>query len=200
MGKIHKLPDDLANQIAAGEVVERPASVIKELVENSLDAGASQIAVDVREGGLALLRVVDDGCGIEPGELRVAFERHATSKVQAEDDLWRVRTLGFRGEALPSIAAAGDVELLTRVSGNDVGARIRLRHGEIVDEGSGAASPGTSFAVRGLFSAQPARLKFLRGAASESTQISSVVTHYAMAYPEVRFTLTVDGRRLGGTT
>ena len=183
-----------AAKIAAGEVIERPASVVKELVENSLDAGARQIAVDVREGGLALLRVADDGCGIDPGELRVAFERHATSKVQVEDDLWRVRTLGFRGEALPSIAAAGEVELLTRVAGNDVGARIRLRHGEIVDEGSGAASPGTSFSVRGLFSAQPARLKFLRGAASEATQISSVVTHYAMAYPEVRFTLTVDGR------
>ena len=134
-----------AAKIAAGEVIERPASVVKELIENSLDAGATQIAVEMREGGLALIRVADDGCGIEPGELRLAFERHATSKVAAEDDLWRIATLGFRGEALPSIAAAGEVELLTRVAGNDVGARIRLRDGEIADEGSGAASPGTVF-------------------------------------------------------
>ena len=183
-----------AAKIAAGEVIERPASVVKELIENSLDAGATQVTVEVREGGLALIRVVDDGCGIEPGELRLAFERHATSKVRAEDDLWRVATLGFRGEALPSIAAAGDVELLTRSDGNDVGARIRLRAGEIVEEGSGACPPGTTFTVRALFASQPARLKFLRGAGSESTQVSTVVMHYALAYPEVRFVLVVDGR------
>jgi len=183
-----------AAKIAAGEVIERPASVVKELVENSLDAGANQITVEVREGGLALIRVVDDGCGIDPGELRIAFERHATSKVRGEDDLWRVATLGFRGEALPSIAAAGDVELVTRVSGNDVGARVRLRGGAIVEEGSGATPPGTSFLVRSLFAAQPARLKFLRAPGGESTQVSTVITHYAMAYPEVRFTLSIDGR------
>jgi DNA mismatch repair protein MutL len=183
-----------AAKIAAGEVIERPASVVKELIENSLDAGATQLAVEVREGGLALVRVADDGCGIDPSELRLAFERHATSKVRAEEDLWRVATLGFRGEALPSIAAAGEVEVLTRVAGNDRGARIRLRAGEIVDEGSGAASPGTVFTVRALFSAQPARLKFLRGAGAEATQVSNVVMHYAMAYPEVRFTLVIDGR------
>ncbi len=183
-----------AAKIAAGEVIERPASVVKELIENSLDAGATQISVEVREGGLALIRVVDDGCGIDPSELRLAFERHATSKVRSEDDLWRVATLGFRGEALPSIAAAGDVEGLSRVAGNDVGGRIRLRGGEIVDEGSGASAPGTSFTVRALFVAQPARLKFLRAPASEAAQVSSAVTHYAMAYPEVRFTLVIDGR------
>jgi DNA mismatch repair protein MutL len=183
-----------AAKIAAGEVIERPASVVKELIENSLDAGATQVAVEVREGGLALIRVADDGCGIDPSELRLAFERHATSKVRAEEDLWRVATLGFRGEALPSIASAGEVEVLTRVAGNDRGARIRLRAGEIVDEGSGAASPGTVFTVRALFSAQPARLKFLRGAGAEATQVSGVVMHYAMAYPEVRFTLVIDGR------
>ena len=183
-----------AAKIAAGEVIERPASVVKELVENALDAGATRVAVEIREGGLALIRVADNGCGIEPGELRLAFERHATSKVASEDDLWRVSTLGFRGEALPSIAAAGEVELLTRVQGNDVGARIRLRDGEISDEGAGAASPGTTFSVRRLFSTQQPRLRFLRSPASESTQVSSVVVHYAMAYPEVRFELTVDGR------
>ncbi|MBI5283595.1 MAG: DNA mismatch repair endonuclease MutL [Chloroflexi bacterium] len=183
-----------AAKIAAGEVIERPASVVKELIENSLDAGATRISVEIREGGLALIRVADDGCSIEPGELRLAFERHATSKVAAEEDLWRIATLGFRGEALPSIAAAGEVELLARVAGNDVGARIRLRDGEIIEEGSGATAPGTTFTVRRLFSSQPARLKFLRAPGSESTQVSSVLVHYAMAYPEVRFELVVDGK------
>ena len=185
-----------AAKIAAGEVIERPASVIKELIENSLDAGATQISVEIREGGLALIRVADNGCGIEPGELRLAFERHATSKVAAEEDLWRIATLGFRGEALPSIAAAGDVELLSRVAGNDVGARIRLRDGEIAEEGSGAAAPGTVFSVRRLFSSQPARLKFLRAPGSETTQAAAVVTHYAMAYPEVRFEFVADARTM----
>ena len=183
-----------AAKIAAGEVIERPASVVKELLENSLDAGATLISVEVREGGLALIRVADNGRGIEPGELRLAFERHATSKVAAEEDLWRIATLGFRGEALPSIAAAGEVELISRVTGNDVGARIRLRDGEVADEGSGAASPGTVFSVRRLFSSQPARLKFVRSPGSESTQVTSVISHYAMAYPEVRFDLVIDGR------
>lgn len=183
-----------AAKIAAGEVIERPASIVKELIENSLDAGAQHIAVEIREGGLALIRVADDGCGIEPGELRLAFERHATSKVAAEDDLWRIATLGFRGEALPSIAAAGEVELLSRIDGNDVGARIKLRDGEVAEEGSGATAPGTTFTVRRLFASQPARLKFLRTPGGESTQAASVITHYAMAYPEVRFELLVDGR------
>ncbi|MEX2245925.1 MAG: DNA mismatch repair endonuclease MutL [Dehalococcoidia bacterium] len=183
-----------AAKIAAGEVIERPASVVKELVENALDAGARHIAVEVREGGLALIRVADDGCGITPGELRLAFERHATSKVACEEDLWRVATLGFRGEALPSIAAAGEVELLTRVDGNDVGARALLRDGAVVEEGAGATPPGTVFTVRRLFGAQPARLKFLRSPGAEATQVASVISHYAMAYPEVRFELVSDAR------
>jgi DNA mismatch repair protein MutL len=183
-----------AAKIAAGEVIERPASVVKELIENSLDAGASQVSVEIREGGLALIRVADDGSGIDPDELRLAFERHATSKVAGEDDLWRIATLGFRGEALPSIAAAGEVELLTRVAGNEVGARVKLRDGSIIEEGSGAASPGTVFTVRRLFSSQPARLKFVRSPGGEATQVSSAVMHFALAYPEVRFTLVVDGR------
>jgi DNA mismatch repair protein MutL len=183
-----------AAKIAAGEVIERPASVVKELIENSLDAGARRIAVEIREGGLTLIRVADDGCGIEPGELRLAFERHATSKVASEEDLWRVATLGFRGDALPSSAAGGEVDLITRTGANDVGARVKLRDGEVVEEGAGATAPGTTFTVRRLFGAQPARLKFVRAPGSESTQVSSVVVHYAMAYPEVRFELTVDGR------
>jgi DNA mismatch repair protein MutL len=189
-----------AAKIAAGEVIERPASVVKELIENSLDAGATSIAVEIREGGLALIRIADNGCGIEPGELRMAFERHATSKVQSEDDLWRIGTLGFRGEALPSIAAAAEVEVLTRIAGNDVGARIKLKLGEIADEGAGATPPGTVFTARRLFGAQPARLKFLRSPASESSQVTAVITHYAMAYPEVRFELVVDAKTVLQTT
>jgi DNA mismatch repair protein MutL len=189
-----------AAKIAAGEVIERPASVVKELVENSLDARARRVAVEIREGGLALIRVADDGVGIEPGELRLAFERHATSKVAAEEDLWRVATFGFRGEALPSIAAAGDIELLTRVAGNDVGSRLRIRNGEVVEEGSGAAATGTVFTVRQLFAAQPARLKFLRAPASEARQVSIVVTHYALAHPNVRFEFVVDGKTALQTT
>ncbi|MBI2723522.1 MAG: DNA mismatch repair endonuclease MutL [Chloroflexi bacterium] len=185
-----------AAKIAAGEVIERPASIVKELVENALDAGATRVAVEVREGGLSLIRVADNGCGIEPGEVRMAFERHATSKVAAEDDLWRIATLGFRGEALPSIAAAGDVELLTRTAGNDVAARLRIQAGSIVDEGAGAGAPGTVFTVRRLFAAQPARLKFVRSAGSESTAASTVVQQYALAYPEVRFEFVADGREV----
>lgn len=183
-----------AARIAAGEVIERPASVVKELVENSLDAGANRITVEVRDGGLTLIRVVDDGCGIAGDELRLAFERHATSKLLSEDDLWRIETLGFRGEALPSIAAAADVEIVSRPAGCDEGRRLRFEAGSPVDEAPEAAPPGTSVAVRGLFRRQPARLKFVRSAATEAGQIAIVVSRYALAFPEVRFTLRIDGR------
>ncbi|MCH8025297.1 MAG: DNA mismatch repair endonuclease MutL [Chloroflexi bacterium] len=183
-----------AARIAAGEVIERPASVVKELVENALDAGARQITVETRQGGLAFLRVTDDGHGIEPDELSIAFERHATSKLRAEEELWRIETLGFRGEALPSIAAAADVEFVSRPAGAVVAGRIVLRDGEIERQGSAGAPPGTSITVQGLFRRQPARLKFMRSAAAEGGQIATVLTHYALAYPEVRFTLRADKR------
>ena len=183
-----------AARIAAGEVIERPASVVKELVENALDAGARQITVETRQGGIAFLRVTDDGCGIEPDELSIAFERHATSKLRSEEELWRIETLGFRGEALPSIAAAADVELVSRPAGALVAGRIVLRDGEIERQGSAGAPPGTSITVQGLFRRQPARLKFMRSAAAEGGQIATVLTHYALAYPEVRFTLRADKR------
>ncbi len=183
-----------ASRIAAGEVIERPASVVKELVENSLDAGATQITVDIRDGGLTSIRVVDDGCGIAGAELRLAFERHATSKLQAEADPWRIETLGFRGEALPSIAAAADVEITSRPSEQAEGRRLRFVAGEAVEEGPEASPPGTAVAVRALFRRQPARLKFLRSAASEAGHVGNVVSRYALAYPEVRFTLRADGR------
>lgn len=183
-----------AARIAAGEVIERPASVVKELVENSLDAGASRISIDVREGGLTLVRVVDNGCGIPGHELRLAFERHATSKLASEADLQRIETLGFRGEALPSIAAAADVEIVSRAPDSLEGRRLRFEAGEVVEEGPEASPPGTSVTVRGLFRRQPARLKFVRSPASENAQIATVVSRYALAYPEVGFILRVDGR------
>ena len=191
---IRVLSPQEAARIAAGEVIERPASVVKELIENALDAEARQITVETRQGGVAFLRVVDDGVGIPPEELRIAFERHATSKLQAEEELWRIATLGFRGEALPSIAAAADVSFISRPAGAMVAGRIVLRDGEVEHQGSAGAPPGTSITVERLFHQQPARRKFLRSPAAEGGQVATVVTHYALAYPEVRFTLRADGR------
>ena len=193
---IRVLSPNEAARIAAGEVIERPASIAKELIENALDAGARQITVEMRQGGSALLRVVDDGEGIPPDELRIAFERHATSKLRSEEELWRIATLGFRGEALPSIAAAADVELASRPAGALVAGRIVLRDGEVAHQGSAGAPPGTSVTVQGLFRRQPARLKFLRSPAAEGSQVAQVASHYALAYPEVRFSLRGDGRTL----
>lgn len=197
---IRVLSPQEAARIAAGEVIERPASIVKELVENALDAGATQITVETRQGGISFLRITDDGCGIEPDELRIAFERHATSKLSSEDEIWRIGTLGFRGEALPSIAAAADVELASRPAEALVAGRIVLRDGAIEHQGSAGAPPGTSVTVQNLFRRQPARLKFLRSPAAESTQIATVLTHYALAYPEVRFTLRADNRIVLQTT
>jgi DNA mismatch repair protein MutL len=191
---IRKLSPRVVGKIAAGEVVERPASVAKELVENSLDAGARQIAVAVGRGGLDLIRVSDDGRGIDSAELPLAFERYATSKLSSEGDLERVATLGFRGEALPSIAAVAAVEMASRPTDAAAGAFVRLEEGVVVDSGGEGMPAGTSVVVRRLFGRQPARLKFLRSPATEAAQIATVVSHYALAYPEVRFSLTVDGR------
>jgi DNA mismatch repair protein MutL len=191
---IRVLPPEVASRIAAGEVVERPASIVKELVENALDAGARRISVEASEGGVALIRVVDDGHGIEPDELALAFQRHATSKLRNDSDLEAITTLGFRGEALPSIAAVAEVDAVSRPSESPRAARVRLRYGDLVEQGAGGAPPGTSISVRNLFREQPARLKFLRTAGAEASQIASVVSHYALAYPEVAFSLRIDGR------
>src|SRR5579884_273831 len=185
---IRVLPPQVADAIAAGEVVERPASVVKELVENAIDAGARRIAVEVRGAGRTLIRVVDDGSGIPPQELRLAFQRHATSKVATLEDLTAITTLGFRGEALASVAAVSDLECRSR------GARIRLRAGEVREEGTAADLPGTSIEVRDLFANTPARLKFLKGEATETAACVRTVQAYALLYPEIRFELTVDGR------
>jgi len=196
MGKIQRLPDDLANQIAAGEVVERPASVIKELVENSLDAGARRIAVTVEFGGKKLIRVEDDGEGMEPEDARLAIERHATSKIRRSDDLARIATLGFRGEALPSIASVSHFVLRSRARGAAPGTEVRVNGGIIASVMEAGMPEGTSIEVADVFYNLPARRKFLKSDGAESAQVSRIVTQLALCYPEVGFTLTSSGRKV----
>jgi len=196
---IRVLPPTVAARIAAGEVIERPASVVKELVENALDSGARSIEVAISGGGIDRIRVTDDGCGIPPNELADAFERHATSKLTDEHDLFDVHTLGFRGEALAAIAAAGDVDFTTRPAAEGAAAVARTRDGRLDHLGSAGAAPGTSVEVRDLFAALPARRRFLRQAAAESRVVAQAVEAYALAYPEVAFRLVVDERRVLST-
>jgi DNA mismatch repair protein MutL len=191
---IRALDPKVVAQIAAGEVVERPASVVKELVENSLDAGSSQISVEVRGGGVGLIRVTDNGVGIPAGEAALAFDRYATSKVAKLEDLESIRSLGFRGEALPSIAAVAEVEMTTCAAGEKAGAYLSLQDGEVSGQGSRGRSRGTTVTVLNLFRKIPARLKFLKSAATENSHIADVVSQYALAFPEVKFSLLIDGR------
>ena len=193
---IHLLSQEIVARIAAGEVVERPVSAAKELIENSLDAQARQIEIEVQGGGIALLRVADDGAGIPGKEVEMAFQRYATSKISSADDLERIHSLGFRGEALASIAAVGDVTLVTRQAGDFGGTFMRVVNGEVKEKGQRGAPPGTTVTVKNLFRNIPARLKFLKSNAAEAGRISTLVSQYALAYPEVRFSLTVDGRRV----
>ena len=194
MGKIHQLPPDLANQIAAGEVVERPASVIKELVENSIDAGARRLSISVELGGKRLIQVEDDGEGMAPEDARLAIERHATSKIRRADDLERIATLGFRGEALPSIASVSHFALRTRARGADAGTEVRVNGGAVASVTEVGTPEGTTVHVADLFYNLPARRKFLKSDAAESAQVSRVVTQLALGYPEIGFTLTSSGR------
>lgn len=191
---IHILSDQLASQIAAGEVVERPASVVKELVENALDAGATTINVDVREGGQALIQVADDGSGIAADELQTAFMRHATSKLTSADDLEAIQTLGFRGEALAAIAAVSQLTAVTRTDQEEAGSRLVLDAGKTQRHDTVGAPRGTVIAVENLFFNLPARRKFLKSIATERRLIDEFVTRYAIAYPQVRFRLIHDGR------
>ncbi len=190
---IRQLPEEVAARIAAGEVIERPASVVKELVENALDAGARAIRIDVQGGGLALIRVSDDGCGIPPGELWLACQRHATSKLPA-DDLSTVRTLGFRGEALPSIAAVAELTIVSADDGGGIGRRIVLRDGRVISEAPAARIQGTTVTVRQLFANLPARLAAVERPQAESAQIGQTVRRLALTAPHVRFTLYVEDR------
>lgn len=197
---IRQLTPQVVARIAAGEVVERPVSVAKELIENALDAGASAIEVEVEEGGVGLLRVADDGAGIPAAELDMAVERHATSKIEFDADLEHVVTLGFRGEALASIASVADLTLVSRTADALGASYVHVVNGAITERGQRGAPPGTSVTVRRLFRDVPARLKFLKSNAAEATRISTLVSHLALAYPQVRFSLTVDGRRLFSST
>jgi DNA mismatch repair protein MutL len=192
---IRRLPPEVAGKIAAGEVVERPASVVKELVENSIDAGATNIAVEIREGGRRLIRVTDDGSGILAEEVRLAFARHATSKLTDVKDLDHIATLGFRGEALASIAAVSHITILTRPLSQEFGQFLRVEGGELAHEERRGCPTGTIITVEHLFRNVPARLKFLRQPQTESGHIHTVLTHYALAYPEIHFSLTADGRQ-----
>jgi DNA mismatch repair protein MutL len=196
MSKIRVLSDHVANQIAAGEVVERPASVAKELVENSIDAGARRVEVEVEAGGRRLLRVSDDGEGMTRDDAVLAFERHATSKITSAEDLERVSTLGFRGEALASIASVARVELLTQREGEAEGTRVAIEGGRMRDVAPAARPKGTTITVRDLFFNVPARRKFLRSEATESFHLTNLVTHYALAHPEISFALTNNGREV----
>ncbi|MDO9332978.1 MAG: DNA mismatch repair endonuclease MutL [Dehalococcoidales bacterium] len=191
---IKVLDDRTVARIAAGEVIERPASVVKELVENALDAGSSQITVETRGGGVAFIRVIDDGAGIPSGEVELAFGRHATSKLAQIDDLESLDTLGFRGEALPSIAAVAEVEMVTSVANATGGDFVQLQNETVTSHTSQARPRGTTVTVKNLFRNVPARLKFLKSTATENSHIAQVVSQYALAFPEVRFTLLTDGR------
>jgi DNA mismatch repair protein MutL len=197
---IHVLPDQLASQIAAGEVVERPSSVVKELVENAIDAGATAITIDVRGGGRDLIQVADNGDGIPADEVETAFLRHATSKLSSADDLWAIRTLGFRGEALAAIAAVSRLTVVSRARDAAAGGRLVLEGGEAVGRETVGAPAGTVIAVEQLFYNVPARLKFLKSATTEKRLIDEFVTRYALAYPGIRFRLSHDGRVTFQTT
>lgn len=194
MARIRVLAPHVANQIAAGEVVERPASVVKELVENALDAGAQHITIEIENGGTDLIRVSDDGQGIPQEDCRTAFLRHATSKIAAADDLTHITTLGFRGEALASIASVSEVTLRTRTAGEEQGTLLRVAHGEVLEEAPCACVQGTTLEVRGLFANVPARLKFLKSIRTETGYVSDYVSRMIMAVPSVSFHLLNNGR------
>jgi DNA mismatch repair protein MutL len=191
---IKVLPPEVTSKIAAGEVIERPSSVIKELVENSLDAGATEISVEAQNGGVSFLRVTDNGCGLSAAEAEIAIRRHATSKITRLDDLEHIHTLGFRGEALPSIASVAEMEILTRDEGSSAATYLRLENGKVAAREKKSRPQGTTITARYLFRNFPARLKFLKSPATESGHIATLISQYALAFPEVKFELNIDGR------
>ena len=195
MSRIHLLSEDIYNKISAGEVVERPASVLKELLENALDAGARRIAVRIEKAGKALISVTDDGSGMDPDDAILAFEPHATSKIATSSDLDNISSFGFRGEALPSIASVSKVLLRTRIRGKEEGTELEIHGGKVLKEAPCGCAVGTSFVVRDLFFNTPARRKFLRSAATEEKHIAEVITAIALANFPVAFSVTMDGRK-----
>ncbi|MBM4446345.1 MAG: DNA mismatch repair endonuclease MutL [Chloroflexi bacterium] len=188
------LAREVVSKIAAGEVVERPASVVKELVENSLDAGATQISVEAQGGGVSLIRFTDNGSAIPARDVELAFHRYATSKIDALADLEKISTLGFRGEALPSIAAVAEVEILTKAAGDTAGTYLYLKNGSVIKREKRSRPQGTTVTVHHLFRNFPARLKFLKSATTESGHIANLLSQYALTFPEVKFNLALDGR------
>ena len=187
MGQIKRLEEHIADKIAAGEVVERPLSVVKELLENSLDAGADFIEVEIREGGTSLIRVKDNGRGMDGDDLKLAFERHATSKIREFNDLYQLTTFGFRGEALPSIAAVAQVEMISCTADEAIGHRIRIDGGVVQEFSETATAPGTVMEVKNLFYNIPARRKFLKSSSYEAGLIGDLISKYALGHPNIRF-------------
>src|SRR6267378_1632176 len=196
MSRIRLLPDTVASQVAAGEVVERPASVVKELIENSIDAGARRIEIMIRRGGISLVRVIDDGSGMDRDDALLSLERHATSKIRSASDLEAIGTLGFRGEALPSIASVSRFRLATREAGAVAGTEIIINGGKIDIVREGGEAPGTQVEVRSLFYNLPARRKFLRSENTESRNIEHQIHLQAIGHPEIGFSLMRDDRIL----
>lgn len=194
MPKIIQLDRHVADLIAAGEVVERPASAVKELVENSIDAGAKNITIELQNGGMTFLRITDDGCGMEPVDARTAFLRHATSKIRKKEDLACIGTLGFRGEALAAISSVSKIDLLTRAQGAENGVRLHLEAGKVLSEEPAGCPYGTTILVRELFYNTPARMKFMKSDAAESSAVFSVVQQQALAHPEISFRFLKDGQ------
>ncbi len=199
MPKIIQLSSHVANLIAAGEVVERPASVVKELLENAVDAGASQVTVEIRDGGMTFLRITDNGCGMRPEDARTAFLRHATSKLRNEEDLANIVTMGFRGEALAAIASVSRIDLLTKTAGSLIGTSLSLDAGNIIEESEAGCPDGTTIIVRDLFFNTPARMKFMKSDTVEGGRVSSAVQMQALAHPEVAIRLLRDGKEVLST-
>ena len=199
MPKIIQLPSHIANLIAAGEVVERPASVVKELVENAVDAGASKITVEIRNGGMTFLRVTDDGCGMAPEDARTAFLRHATSKLRTAEDLAAIGTMGFRGEALAAIASVSRIDLLTKTADHLTGTGLLLEAGTVLEETEAGCPDGTTIIVRDLFFNTPARMKFMKADTVEGSRVTAAVQLQALAHPDVAFRLIRDGKEVLST-
>ena len=199
MPKIIQLSPHVANMIAAGEVVERPASVVKELLENAVDAGASQVTVEIRDGGMTFLRVTDNGCGMSAEDARTAFLRHATSKLRTAEDLAAISTMGFRGEALAAIASVSRIDLLTKTPGSISGTALHLESGEITEDSEAGCPDGTTIIIRDLFYNTPARMKFMKSDSVEGSRVASAVQMQALAHPEVAFRFLRDGKEILST-
>ena len=199
MPKIQKLSAHIANLIAAGEVVERPASVVKELLENAVDAGATKITVEIRDGGMTFLRVTDNGCGMEAEDAKTAFLRHATSKLRTAEDLAAIATMGFRGEALAAIASVSRIDIMTKTAGSLAGTSLHLEAGQITEEAEVGCPDGTTIIIRDLFFNTPARMKFMKSDTYEGSRVAAAVQLQALAHPEVAITFLRDGKQLLST-